>query len=158
MLTYEPLQNYLSRQTEDVVALTFEDIERIIGAELPASAIRRNEWWSNNATGHSQAKAWLDAGFVTANLDRKGKTVVFRRASGRIARGGGLREEPAEFRSAMEADMNATHHPAFGAMKGTFTIEPGYDITKPVYTDEEWNEIESEVLAKFDRMFPGDAK
>ncbi len=43
-------------------------------------------------------------------------------------------------------------------MKGTFTIEPGYDLTKPVYTDEEWEEIESEMLAKFDRMFPGGIK
>ncbi|MEI9887380.1 MAG: hypothetical protein WDN08_12920 [Rhizomicrobium sp.] len=55
-------------------------------------------------------------------------------------------------------ETKVTHHPAFGAMKGTFTIEPGYDLTKPVYTDEEWEEIESEMLAKFDRMFPGGIK
>ena len=66
-----------------------------------------------------------------------------------------MAEAPREF---TPPAATVTRHPALGAMKGTFTIEPGYDLTKPVYTDEEWDEIESEMLTKFDRMFPDGIK
>jgi hypothetical protein len=160
MLTYEPLEKYLFQQKGASVAMTFAEIERVIGSKLPPSAHKRNEWWSNNATNHSQAKAWLNAGFETANLDRKAKKVVFRR----IAHPGvrhGMQEEPRMFKPAESSTppaVKVTRHPALGALKGTFTIEPGYDLTKPVYTDKEWEEIEGEMLAKFDRMFPDGLK
>ena len=81
MLTYEPLEKYLLQQPGQTIAMSFADVERVIGHKLPPSAHKRNEWWSNNATNHSQAKAWLNAGFETANLDRKAKKVVFRRVA-----------------------------------------------------------------------------
>jgi hypothetical protein len=147
MKTYESLENFLLHHPDDAVAMTFDEIEHVIGAPLPASAHERNAWWSNNATGHSQAKAWMGAGFIATNVDRKCKVVVFRRVALRAVPPQDLGEEPAVFRREGEADF----HPAFGAMKGTFTIEPGYDVTKPAYSDKEWAEIEGRMLGKFDR-------
>ena len=161
MLTYKPLEKFLTGADCDVVAMTFAEVEQILGVELPPSAHKRNEWWSNNATGHSQAKAWLNAGFETTSLDRKNQTVVFKR----VISPNGMHEDAVAFRAGPVAKKpvatigtKVDRHPALGAMKGTFTIEPGYDLTKPVYTDEEWEEIENEMLTKFDRMFPDGIK
>jgi hypothetical protein len=45
--------------------------------------------------------------------------------------------------------------PLFGCMKGTFTIEPGYDLTSPMFTDEEWEEIEKEMEEDWDQIDQG---
>ncbi len=48
-----------------IINLSFEEIERIIGTDLPNSArIHADAWWSNNYD-HSKAIAWMDAGYRT---------------------------------------------------------------------------------------------
>jgi len=49
-------------------------------------------------------------------------------------------------------------HPALGSMKGTFTIEPGYDLTSPMFTDEEWAEIEKQMDEDWDQIEQGMTK
>lgn len=62
---YIALKNYLARSQAPLITLTFAQIEEIIGFELPESATKHAEaWWSNNRD-HSQAVAWLDAGYET---------------------------------------------------------------------------------------------
>ena len=51
-----------------VVRLTFaERLEQTLGRKLPASAHKFSAWWGNRKTsmkvGHTQAKAWMNAGF-----------------------------------------------------------------------------------------------
>jgi hypothetical protein len=139
VLTYEPLEKYLIQQPGDSVVMTFAEVERLIGTKLPPSAHKRNEWWSNNPTNHSQAKAWLDAGFETANLDRKAKRVVFKR----VSRTAGMQEAPRMFKPAENERKRVARHPAIGAMKGTFTIEPGYDLAQSPFSQEELDEMEA---------------
>jgi hypothetical protein len=62
----EPLRTYLaSKQNHDVVRLTFQEIEAVLGAPLPDSAYQTNEAWWTNQRGPSfpQSSAWLEAGF-----------------------------------------------------------------------------------------------
>jgi hypothetical protein len=67
---YVGLRVYLSQRSEQVVRLSFADIETIIGAPLPASARRYRTWWANEQSGtHVHARSWLDAGRRTANVD-----------------------------------------------------------------------------------------
>ena len=59
-------------------AVVRSQIERVVGAPLPASARRHCAWWANERIGtHSHARAWLDAGYETRDLDVNGATVEF---------------------------------------------------------------------------------
>lgn len=115
---YDPLQKFLSQQTGNEVAMTFDQLERIIGAKLPSSALKGNAWWSNNPTNHAQAVAWLKAGFETVNVDRNARKLVFRR-----------RPATSDFTT---SDEPVECHPAIGALKGLLWIAPGYDLTQPL--------------------------
>ena len=60
---YAPLFEHLSSRDGDTWHTTFDEIEAILGSPLPRSARKHRPWWSNG--GHSQAKAWLAAGWKT---------------------------------------------------------------------------------------------
>jgi len=62
---YIGLKKYLQNSVTSIVILSFKDIEHIIGNTLPKSAYVHSEvWWANDYT-HSQAIAWIDAGYET---------------------------------------------------------------------------------------------
>ena len=78
MSKYAPLSDFLAAQPAPLVKLSFAQIERVVGAPLPASARRHCAWWANERIGtHSHARAWLDAGYKTRHLDVNGATVEF---------------------------------------------------------------------------------
>lgn len=62
---YVSLTRYLDAQEGGYVPMTFENIEDVLGFELPESARRHQAWWANQGRGHSLS--WLSAGYgVTA--------------------------------------------------------------------------------------------
>ncbi|MEA3350769.1 MAG: hypothetical protein U9Q82_09130, partial [Chloroflexota bacterium] len=64
MAKYTPIYEYLSElpQSRNEIILTFDQIEKIIGDDLPKSAYEYRPWWSNEQKGsHVQAKSWLNA-------------------------------------------------------------------------------------------------
>lgn len=78
---YEPLAYYLADLPRDRWLATFSEIERVLKFELPPSARRHDAWWSNSRKGnHSQAKAWIDAGWYIVSVDRRNEKVVLARA------------------------------------------------------------------------------
>jgi hypothetical protein len=74
---YLPLAEHLASRAEPQVTLGFDEIEAILGVDLPASAGRHRAWWSNG--GHVQAQAWLSAGYEVDDVDPPGRSVRFRR-------------------------------------------------------------------------------
>jgi hypothetical protein len=71
---YTSLRDHLVRATGPV-RLSFSDIEAVVG-QLPASAREHRPWWANDKT-HSQASAWLEAGYRVAQVDLPGEVVWF---------------------------------------------------------------------------------
>lgn len=114
-MKYEPLESFLRQTAEEVHALSFEEVEAIIGQPLPASARKHEAWWSNNPTGHVNAQAWLRAGYKAEQIDIREGRVVFRR----------------------DVLTGIRRHPAFGGLAGTVRVMPGVDLTDPV--DVEWD-------------------
>lgn len=75
---YQPLHEHLVAQGDALVRLSFPQIERILGASLPDSARKYRPWWANESAGtHVHARAWLDAGWKTRNVDLTSGTVEF---------------------------------------------------------------------------------
>ena len=155
MPKYHPLTAFLKASSAHQLPLTFAEVENILGAKLPASAYEHPAWWANDAgKSHVQAKAWLSAGYETEQIDRRAKKLVFKR----IADAPGMAESGREFVHAESGEKKLGRHPALGSMKGTFTIEPGYDLASPMFTDEEWAEIEKEMGADWDQIERGMTK
>ena len=84
---YTPLENYLRDLpvNQRKVVLSFEEIERIINAKLPASAYGYPQWWDNQKEGnHVNARAWahlrlrpvqVNAGWKVESVDFSQKRV-----------------------------------------------------------------------------------
>jgi hypothetical protein len=78
---YDPLQDFFQHlpAQQDEIVLTFERIEKIIGASLPPDAYNpKGTWWNNtNDSRRPQARAWLIAGWKKTQVDREQKSVMF---------------------------------------------------------------------------------
>lgn len=122
MSKYAPLESFLERSDEAEISLSFKTIEKILDFPLPTSARKYAAWWSNNATGHVNAEAWLSAGFKAAQVDLAEEKLVFIRDNARA-----------------KTSADSPLHPIFGCMKGTVTIPEGVDLTEPAMP--EWAEI-----------------
>jgi hypothetical protein len=144
MTKYQSFGGFLEKQCTDEVRISFVEIEHVIGGKLPPSAHKHRPWWSNNASNSAMTKVWLDAGFRTEQVDMGGKKLVFKRvhvpAMRREASAEGQNREVSESaRGYVQHEKKPRRHPLFGRLKGTFTIEPGYDLTQPAMP--EWADL-----------------
>jgi hypothetical protein len=116
---YDPLRAFLLSKETAEVSLTFDEIEALLGAPLPASR-RYPAWWSNNPSNNPMTRVWLDAGYRTERVNVASGQVVFRRETprGRPARGG------------LIARLRA-------ALAGTVHVPAGIDLSAP--TGEVWD-------------------
>jgi len=75
--SYYRLMKYLQQQDQDMLRLTFAEIEKILGSSLPPSAYEHRAWWANSHS-HSHARhGWIKAGFETSNVDLDNREVSF---------------------------------------------------------------------------------
>ena len=76
---YAPLGEWLSARDDRRVAVSFVELERLLGRPLPASAGRHRPWWGNNERS-PQAAAWLGAGWRVAAVDLATRKVTFQKS------------------------------------------------------------------------------
>ena len=84
MSKYEPLKKHLSEYCGSEAAMSFRDVEAILGFALPQSARSYPAWWSNNVGTHVNAAAWREAGWKTSRVDLGSERVTFVRAAGGV--------------------------------------------------------------------------
>lgn len=113
---YERFRGFLQSLDSESQRLSFAEIERILGFKLPKSARSYPAWWSNDDTGHSHARAWLEAGWRTGDVDMAARKVTLTRSGDGQVR---TKQDP------------------WGCMAGTVHIAPGADLTAP--TGDTWN-------------------
>lgn len=73
---YLALTRYLKQCGKDHLTLSFQEIEKIIGCDLPPFAHKHVAYWANSRT-HSVAFGWLDAGFQTQEKDLEKRLITF---------------------------------------------------------------------------------
>jgi hypothetical protein len=114
---YEPLHKHLTGGTLTEWRATFAEVEAVLGFPLPRSAYAYPAWWSNDATGHSHSRAWLDAGWKTQNVDLQNQQVTFAKGSG-----------PQQVQGRPGGKPGRSLH---GALKGVVQMVAGTDLTQP---------------------------
>ena len=139
MSKYDPLGKYLQEQSFSEIPMTFSDIERVTGIKLPPKAQKHRAWWSNSPSNNVMTKVWLDAGFRSEQVDMAGRKLVFKRIRAVPPPPRKGMSEPQRGFKAETGTPQPRRHPIFGAMKGWFVIEPGYDLTQPAMP--EWAEM-----------------
>jgi excisionase family DNA binding protein len=77
---YEGLKQFLKLAKGDQIKMSFADIEAHMKEKLPQSAYNLRPWWANDFS-HSQARAWLHAGWETRGLNLLKRYVTFVRRS-----------------------------------------------------------------------------
>ncbi len=80
MNDYDALRDYLQKQKQQELVLSFEEIEEIIGDALPRAA-QRASWWDSLRSPQEkmpQREACLAAGFVATRMP-DGQSVRFKR-------------------------------------------------------------------------------
>lgn len=74
---YDGLEHFLSALPIGTreVSLTFQQIEGLLGFELPTSARKYREWWSNQSdiSARPQTRAWTNAGFRVEAVRQHGE-------------------------------------------------------------------------------------
>ena len=85
---YHKLYTHLSNLGTQEWNTSFNEIEAILGFELPASARLHRPWWGNqsNGNGHSQSLAWTLAGWETAHVNMDAETLLLRRKHPEVVR------------------------------------------------------------------------
>lgn len=73
---YIALTSYLKRYGQDEISMTFSEIEKVLGFELSKSAYTYPAQWANSES-QSFAYGWLDAGYLTRNVNIPAQTVEF---------------------------------------------------------------------------------
>ncbi|WP_400768811.1 hypothetical protein [Methylosinus sporium] len=78
MSKYESITRYLVSLEINYWVASFAELEALLEAPLPYSAYHYPAWWSNQGSGgHSQSRAWQDAGWRTTKLDLEKRSVTF---------------------------------------------------------------------------------
>lgn len=133
---YDPLKTFLSSQAGDRVPMTFQEIEAVLKAPLPSSK-QYPAWWSNNASNNTMTGVWLEAGFMTEQVDVAGERLVFRRKSPDALVPGlpvsGMAEAAPAYPGARVGWLARLR----AEMAGTVRVAPGWDLTHP--TGEVWD-------------------
>lgn len=137
MSKYAALQHFLANVPASQVPMTFAEIERVIGAPLPASSRRHRAWWSNNPTNNVMTHAWLEAGFESSDVDIVRERLVFRKATGKARVPSAAPTPPAAGR---EDGAPVCRHPAYGALKGMIVVPEGVDLTES--WEAEWSGLD----------------
>jgi hypothetical protein len=123
---YDPLKTFLQASRTEEVALTFEEIENLLGSPLPASR-QYPAWWSNNPSNNPMTRVWLDAGYRTERVNTESGKVVFRRVG-----------EPGAVPPASAVGLIDRLQ---AVLAGTVRVAPGVNLAEPA--GEDWDAEQS---------------
>ena len=81
---YQPLADYLARQSAATVTLTFAEIETILGQRLPPSA-RTRAWWMHGVPRRGYRRLLTPLGWMVGAVHRRRavEAVTFMKADAR---------------------------------------------------------------------------
>ena len=79
MVRYDSLTKKLEENGSGRLTMSFAEIVECMG-ELPGAAHKYEAWWANEPH-HTQAQAWLAAGYEVERVDLNTEMVTYRRSN-----------------------------------------------------------------------------
>lgn len=73
---YLSLSRYFMNADNETITLTFEEIENIMGQQLPNAAYLNKSWWKKTKPPAKHFHAWMNAGYFVKEVDN-GRRVTF---------------------------------------------------------------------------------
>jgi len=73
---YEELARFLEKQDGELLRMTFQEVEDIIGPLTPA-ARKHRAWWANSASQNHAMNGWLSVGWETSQVNMDKEELVF---------------------------------------------------------------------------------
>lgn len=67
-MKYIKFYEFLEKNEEEVLTLTYEELENIIGRKLPKSAYKYDTYFSNSPS-HTMSRIWLELGYGQTKLE-----------------------------------------------------------------------------------------
>lgn len=136
---FEPLYAFLLENGADHIPMSFREVEKILGFNLPDSARNYRAWWSNNPSNSTITFAWLEAGYETAQVDMAMEKLVFKKNKYKKTIQSANRTNPSLSSVAINIRPGAaSNHTLFGALKGLLRIQKDFDLTAP--SSDEWDQ------------------
>lgn len=80
---YENLAKHLAGRREDILRMTFEEIEELIAGPLPRAAYEHRAWWANSESNNHALNGWMQAGWETSQVDMESRELMFVRRQAR---------------------------------------------------------------------------
>ena len=74
---YRLLAQQLLATSGSRLAMSFREIEELLGVALPPSASMYQEWWHGRTPHRSQETAWLSVGWHVEHVDLASRRVLF---------------------------------------------------------------------------------
>ncbi len=130
MSKYDVLKRYLERQEARELAMTFAEIERVLGGPLPASARRQRAWWNNDPQNNPMTRAWLEAGYRAVRVDLAEERLVFARVADAAATMLGIKAGQRRKTGVSAPSVPPLH----GFMKGMLRLPPEEELLNPALT------------------------
>lgn len=75
---YAGIGEFLKGRSGQTTEVSFQDLEKAIGNDLPSSAERHRAWWANTER-NTQARVWMEEGWRVDSVDFENRTVHFSR-------------------------------------------------------------------------------
>lgn len=106
---YIPLANYFSSATNEKIKLNFNEIEQIMGQQLPNAAYLNRSWWKKTKAPAKHFHAWMDAGYFVSEVETD-RYVVFEKidsSTGKNAKDNKIDEDILLIRNAEHGDARS---------------------------------------------------
>lgn len=146
---YFPLYEYLLKQKERHIVLTFEEIEEILHAKLPKSAYKYQAWWGNTRSGtYVQAAAWIEAGF-RVDLVQFGRCVEFVKVSKEIL----TKKKNKVMREALTPKTTPVEDTTFTEMESFHRITQKMDAAQQFFKNNSYRHFSEESLVSQFEVF-----
>lgn len=81
---YQLLARYLRQRDQDMIRMTFKEVEDQIQGKLPPTAWEHRAWWANSETNAHARHGWMNVGYEASSVDMEAQELVFLRAGERM--------------------------------------------------------------------------